>query len=235
MSDFFQIGNRRLIPLKDVTKIVPYSREYVARLARDGRIAAAQVNRQWYIDPESLKNFFEHAQLEVQARTEYVRELRKQELDLHEWWLKFLETQQTRRKGREKRVVGRTIIVVILGLLVGLLVTDWSPFASPATLATLIRGEQFAASIEATLNNAHETWYETGVVVEDISLKNPTGILLTPVGTTTDAATFFSDPITVEMVTETTGFIHSSTTSSSVPYVRIESDTHQIQSGERSP
>ncbi|MCU0678067.1 MAG: helix-turn-helix domain-containing protein [Candidatus Pacebacteria bacterium] len=222
MSDFFHIGNRKLIPLKDVTKIVPYSRDYVARLARDGRIAAAQVNRQWYIDGESLKNFFEHAQLEVQARGEYVRELRKQELDLHEWWSAFLETQRARRESRNGRALRKTMIVIILGLFVGLIVSNLAPVANPSMVASLITTGQFAAVAEAPLpGDKTVTWYETGVVIEDETLANPTGILITSEGTTSDATTFFSDEVVIEETSPTTGLIHSSTSSSSVPYVRI--------------
>jgi hypothetical protein len=222
MSDFFHIGNRKLIPLKDVTKIVPYSRDYVARLARDGRIAAAQVNRQWYIDGESLKNFFEHAQLEVQARGEYVRELRKQELDLHEWWSAFLETQRARRESRNGRALRKTMIVIILGLFVGLIVSNLAPVTNPSMVASLITTGQFAAVAEAPLpGDKTVTWYETGVVIEDETLANPTGILITSEGTTSDATTFFSDEVVIEETSPTTGLIHSSTSSSSVPYVRI--------------
>lgn len=222
MSEFFHLGNRKLIPLKDVSKIVPYSRDYVARLARDGRIAAAQVNRQWYIDADSLKNFFEHSQLEVQARGEYVRELRKQELDLHEWWGAFEETQRARRETRPERALQKTLVIVILGLFVGLIVTNLAPVVTPTQLASLVTTGQFAAVIEAPAKTGTAmTWYETGVVIEDESLANPTGILITPDAMTTNAETFFSDSVVIEATSPTTGLIHSSSSSSSVPFVRI--------------
>lgn len=223
MSENFFIGNRRLIPLKEVTKIVPYSREYVARLARDGRVAAAQINRQWYIDPESLKNFFEQAQLEIHARGEYVRELRKQELDLHEWWSAFVETQKARQVGRTGRVMKKSFLIIILGLFVGLLVTHFAPLGDPAVIASLIDNRQFASLINADDSAAAtNVWYETGdVVTEDESLLNPVGILLMPEGVSEDPTAFFSDEVTVEVTGPTGGIIHSSTSSSSVPFVRV--------------
>ena len=227
MSDSFHLGNRKLIPLKDVTKIVPYSRDYVARLARDGKIAAAQVNRQWYIDTESLKSFFEHAQLEVQARSEYVRELRKQELDLHEWWSAFEETQTARRESRSPRALRKTIVIVILGLFVGLIVSNVAPVARPDVLAGLIEGGQLAALISAPAASVEvEPWYETGeVITEDVSLKNPTGILITGDSTLADPEAFFSDDVVIEETSPTTGLIHSSSSSSSVPFVRVPGET----------
>lgn len=224
MSEFFHIGNRKLIPLKDVTKIVPYSRDYVARLAREGKIAAAQVNRQWYIDGESLKNFFDNAQLEVQARTEYTRELRKQELDLHEWWSAFTATQRARRESRSTRTLRKTIVIIVLGLFVGAIVTQLAPSARPEVLARLIGGGQLAALVTTeTSSTVPDAWYDTGVVItEDVSLRNPTGILLTPNRGVGDPATFFSDPVVIEETSATTGLIHSSSSSSSVPFVRID-------------
>lgn len=223
MSENFFIGNRRLIPLKEVSKIVPYSREYVARLARDGRVAAAQINRQWYIDPESLKNFFEQAQLEMQARGEYVRELRKQELDLHEWWSAFIETQNARQAGRVSRATKKSILIIILGLFVGLLVTRFAPLGDPAVLATLVDNRQLASLITSeSSETAAVSWYETGdVVTEDESLLSPVGILLLPDGVSEDPAAFFSDEVRVEETGPTSGVIYSSTSSSSIPFVRV--------------
>ncbi len=239
MSENFFIGNRRLIPLKEVSKIVPYSREYVARLARDGRVAAAQINRQWYIDPESLKNFFEQAQLEMQARGEYVRELRKQELDLHEWWSAFVDTQKHRQVGRAGRAAKKSILIIILGLFVGLLVTRLAPLGDPAVLASLVESQQLASLITAQDNEAAAvSWYETGdVVTEDESLLSPVGILLLPDGVSEDPAAFFSDEVRVEETGPTSGVIYSSTSSSSVPFVRVTADeqVESVESAELEP
>lgn len=239
MSENFSIGNRRLIPLKEVSKIVPYSREYVARLARDGRVAAAQINRQWYIDPESLKNFFEQAQLEMQARGEYVRELRKQELDLHEWWSAFVDTQKNRQVGRAGRAAKKSILIIILGLFVGLLVTRFAPLGDPAVLASLVESKQLASLITTQDNEAAAvSWYETGdVVTEDESLLSPVGILLLPDGVSEDPAAFFSDEVRVEETGPTSGVIYSSTSSSSVPFVRVTADeqVESVESAELEP
>ncbi len=239
MSENFFIGNRRLIPLKEVSKIVPYSREYVARLARDGRVAAAQINRQWYIDPESLKNFFEQAQLEMQARGEYVRELRKQELDLHEWWSTFVDTQKNRQVGRVGRAAKKSFLIIILGLFVGLLVTRLAPLGDPAVLASLVDSRQLAALMTADNNDAAvASWYETGeVVTEDESLLSPVGILLLPDGVSEDPAAFFSDEVTVEETGPTSGIIHSQTSSSSIPFVRVSpaEESTEVESPQLAP
>jgi len=224
MTEFFNIGNRKLIPLRDVGKFVPYSKDYVARLARDGKVAAAQVNRQWYIDPVSLKNFFEHAQLELQARAEYTRALRKEELELHDWWEAFVAAQTKRAETRESRVVGKTIIVIILGLFVGMLVTALAPFTSPSTVAQLVSGtEQQAAVVDSVVPDMD--WYEYGqVVTESDSLPLDNGIVLFPVSgtesSTTDPAAFFSDPVEVRVTGTTSGEIVSPS-GETIPFVRV--------------
>ncbi|MFM2339789.1 MAG: hypothetical protein RLZZ360_425 [Candidatus Parcubacteria bacterium] len=238
MSEYFYIGKRRLLPLKDVAKVVPYSREYVARLARDGRVAAAQINRQWYIDPESLKNFFEQAQLEIQARGDYLRELRKQELDLHEWWSAFVQAQRERQQTRSTQAVKKSIVIILLGLFVGLLVTRLAPLGDPAVLASLVIDQQTASLMtlpEEKQDTAH--WYETGeVITEERSLMNPVGILLLPQGVSEDPITFFSDEVSVIETGPNSGLIESNVSSSAVPFIRIGTDSvSPTQSGDVSP
>ncbi len=224
MTEFFNVGNRKLIPLRDVSKFVPYSKDYVARLARDGKIAAAQINRQWYIDPVSLKNFFDHAQLELQARAEYTRALRKEELDLHDWWESFVAAQSDKRATRSHRAVNKTIIVIILGLFVGFLVSSFAPFTNPAVIAGLVSGtEQQAALVDTVIPDMD--WYEYGEIIsetEEIPLNN--GIVLFPVlptdASSTDPASFFSDPVEVRTTGTTTGELVSPN-GIVIPFVRV--------------
>lgn len=224
MTEFFNIGNRKLIPLRDVGKFVPYSKDYVARLARDGKVAAAQINRQWYIDPISLKNFFEHAQLELQARAEYTRALRKEELELHDWWDSFVKTQAKRAGTRGTRATNKTIIVIILGLVVGFFLTALVPFTEPRVIASLFTGtSQQAALVDSVTPDLD--WYGYGEVItetEDLPLDK--GIVLFPVsgteGSTTDPAAFFSDPVEVRVTGTTTGVIVGPD-GDAVPFVRV--------------
>jgi hypothetical protein len=233
MTDSFRIGDRDLIPLKDVGKIVPYSRDYVARLARDGKIAAAQFNRQWYIDAESLKSFFEHAQLEMQARIEYTRALRKQELDLHEWWAAFEQNQAEQKIKRPARALGRTIMVIILGMFVGMMLVRFAPLASPAGLANLIVQYPNVAQLVAPYpdvvvdSGGEMLWFEAGdVSTAEEPLEMTAGLLLLGDGSSSSLSTtsiqdLFSDPVVYEETSSTTGTISLPQSSTTIPVVRV--------------
>ena len=59
MSTSFEINNIALVPIKDAAKSVAYSRDYVARLAREKKIVASQIafrqsRKSWRI-PCSIK------------------------------------------------------------------------------------------------------------------------------------------------------------------------------------
>ncbi len=225
MSDFFQLGDRRLVPLKDVGSLVPYSKDYVARLARDGKIAAAQINRQWYIDPESLKNFFDHAQLEIKARAEYLRSLRREELNLHEWWSAFESNLHAKRTTRHQRSLRDTIVIVILGMFAGLALVDIWPNTEAELLAIFNNNSQQSAQV---ISGTKDTWYETGVVeVTEETIDISQGILLLPSATTASVTPeeFFSDPVEVIKGTTSIDYIKNIETGATIPFVAVPSTT----------
>lgn len=228
MTDFFQMGDRKLISLKDIGTLVPYSREYVSRLAREGKIAAAQINRQWYIDPESLKSFFDNSQIEMQARSEYVRELRKQEFELNEWWQSFVSAQKQKSSTRAYRSFNKTVIVIILGMFVGMVVSNLESYATPQQIASMLTEGQWASVInsQAKVNDKKTEWYEAGeITIEDSNLHadQSNGILLFTDGEEVSGVVeMFSDPVVVEEETATTGVIKSEGSSTSVPFVNIQ-------------
>jgi hypothetical protein len=125
--------------------------------------------------------------------------------------------------GRSGRAAKKSFLIIILGLFVGLLVTRLAPLGDPAVLASLVDSRQLAALMSVEKDDAAAvSWYETGeVVTEDESLLSPVGILLLPDGVSEDPTAFFSDEVMVEETGPTSGIIRSSTSSSSIPFVRI--------------
>ncbi len=225
MTDPLKIGDRTLVSLSDAARLVPYSKDYIAKLARDAKIAAAQFDRQWYIDVESLKNFFALAQLEVQARAEYTRALRKQELDLHEWWGEFTKTQAERAALRTTKSLQKTIIVVILGMLVGLLLVRGVPLTTPDTALALL-GQLYAPAAQlapADSGAAVSSWYNVGTITEHTSdLEMRQGLLLVPdASSSEELADLFSDPVVLEMTGTSTGEVRLDDGSSSLPFVAV--------------
>ncbi|KXJ99765.1 MAG: hypothetical protein UZ19_OD1000263 [Parcubacteria bacterium OLB19] len=58
MSTQIEINGAQLIPLKEAAKRIAYSRDYLAKLAREQKIVATQIGRQWFVDMYSLQTFF---------------------------------------------------------------------------------------------------------------------------------------------------------------------------------
>jgi hypothetical protein len=79
MAEHIEINGIKLLPLKDVAEKFSYSRDHVARLAREQKIVASQIGRQWFVDPLSLKNFSEVSNIEAQVRKQQLSEERKRE------------------------------------------------------------------------------------------------------------------------------------------------------------
>ena len=53
------IDNKKYISSKDAGNISGYTNDYVARLARQGKVLGKKVGRAWYVEEESLNNFIE--------------------------------------------------------------------------------------------------------------------------------------------------------------------------------
>ncbi len=218
MESPLKIGNRTLISLTDAARLVPYSRDYIARLAREAKIAAAQIDRQWFIDRESLRNFYELTQLEVKARAEYTRALRRQELEAFERKKRYEELQQRRTETETRRVAQKSVIVIFLGLWVGFLLQTFTPY---------IQLSASVASQEALLiQSADTTWYEIGeVVVSTSTLSVDNGVLLLPQSANrevvADPAVLFSDPVTITNSTSSNRGEVTTSDGTSIPFVEI--------------
>jgi len=233
------IGNRTLLPIKVAASQVSYSRDYVARLAREGKIAAAQVNRQWYIDPESLLNFYQTAQLELQARAEYIREMRRHDLELRDFVTIASRRQTQRQRVAPQRVLVETIVVITIALFVGLLVHSLQ-MVLPGQLSVIAAtfnsasSVQSAAVLESLIDDTVTTWWSDApeVTIEDTELSLDNGIVLLPVtatgeATSTEPADLFSDPVTVEMRGTEGGVIYleNDTTSTTMPFLFIPEES----------
>lgn len=68
-----------MIPTREAAKLVGYTADYVAKLARDGVVEATRQGRSWFVNPESLKLFTLQAEAEKRERQKQLREFRKEE------------------------------------------------------------------------------------------------------------------------------------------------------------
>jgi excisionase family DNA binding protein len=68
MATAVTINGVAMLPIKEAARGVRYSRDYVARLAREKKITAVHIGRSWYVDFASLQRFAAYAELEQKAR-----------------------------------------------------------------------------------------------------------------------------------------------------------------------
>jgi hypothetical protein len=120
MSTAVEINGVTLVPIKEAAVSVSYSRDYVARLAREGKIVASQIGRQWFVDLVSLRDFSTAASAFEEVRKEELRSERKRELMAKECLasLDSIAAQRIRSQRFDALVV--TTAVVCLGIFTGL-------------------------------------------------------------------------------------------------------------------
>lgn len=234
MSSSITLGSYTLFPIKDAVAAVPYSRDYIARLAREGKVMSVQVNRQWYIELGSLRNFYENAQLEELARKTYLSEARRNELDVYEALNgRLAELEVIREKGGVQSV-WKALVLISCGCLVGLLVQQVNSTFTPNEFGGLMAQSIGVMSLgEITTQEAAAPtaqWYDEPAVVQTTTPLNfQDGIVLFPANTSLDDATvteLFSDPVTVKMQNATSGVVEFSGANgtTTLPFLRIPAD-----------
>lgn len=79
MSTSFQIDNKTMKVVSTAAAAVGYSSDYVTKLARDKKINAVQVGRQWFVDESSLQAYVEQSIAEQKIRQQQLSKARKVE------------------------------------------------------------------------------------------------------------------------------------------------------------
>jgi hypothetical protein len=208
-----EINGKKLSPIREVASEVSYSHDYVNRLAREGKIVASLIGRQWFVDVESLKNYATQSQIESELRKTQLSEERKQELLFH----KVKEQQEFSYKKSattaKTRAVVATASVLALGLTCG--VFGYTVLTTPAdsSLVTSQRSNIFSQTSQ-TAANANALPAES-TTTEDVQNFAPhvssedeipfesieKGILILPVGESANPADIFSDEVHIRTAT----------------------------------
>ena len=84
MQSILEINGKILFSIRDAAHATSYSRDYITRLAREGKIFASHVGRQWFVDVDSLQAYAEAVALEQEVRKQQLSEERKRERQLRE-------------------------------------------------------------------------------------------------------------------------------------------------------
>lgn len=163
MTSALEINGKKLHPIKDVVKEVSYSRDYITRLAREKKIVASHVGRQWFVDLESLKDYESLVLFEQEVRNKQLSEDRKQESILRDSIDKQNQSRDDRVKTVKSKSLAQAAMVLFFGLFGGLLLNQFVNFSQPSSSV------QVARTVDSTTVSTHPDFVvkeSAGIVVE---------------------------------------------------------------------
>ena len=168
MVTVLEIDGKKLHSIKAATKLVSYSADYITRLAREQKIVASQVGRQWYIDVESLQHYESVMETEQTIRKQRLSEERKQERLLREQ----AEVRRVERSTKLRAKAARTKVVVSAAVMLGL----FSGYILESMFAQLVYPAKQAARTPAAST--------LSLLTTDVAPAEPT--VVTTLATTSD-------------------------------------------------
>lgn len=114
MSASIDINGKKLLPIKEASASVGYSRDYITRLARERKIVATQIGRKWYVDIKSLRSYSEVIHSEQEIKKRHLSLERKHELAMRE--AKARKVSQSRRHVSKR---APALLVAVLAVVSG--------------------------------------------------------------------------------------------------------------------
>ncbi len=227
--------NSELISLSEAVTLVAYSRDYIGRLAREGKIISKQINKQWFVNRHSLINFFSQSALEDSIKKRILSTSRKNDLEVKDFYQTKVATIHARSAYFHNGSLLATVAIIASGLFSGVLLQFSGQVItadSPVSLALVIKNIS-AVSIEfsslpasvvaATLFN------ESEVMESEEKIPMEHGLVLFPNGTASEktdtVSGFFSDEIDVVFTSTTTGLVKISGSEKSLPFVRVPKES----------
>ena len=141
MTQSLRINQKEYLPSTVLSKQFGYSSDYISKLAREEKILASQIGRQWFVEPESLRTFSLQAEFEKKIRKEKLRQERKIERTKKTISLK----PQPVQSAFDFDIFAQTVLVLICGFFVGYL--SWISIDSDLHLSDLDNGSQQALSL----------------------------------------------------------------------------------------
>ncbi len=139
MTGALEINGKKLLSIKDAAKAVSYSRDHITRLARENKIVATHIGRNWYIDINSLKSYEEVSKTEQEIKQRHLSEERRRDLQVKE--VLRARQQVHARKGRTSKKIATAFasLALTLGLVSGVLLNY--------TIGAKISGQQQIATV----------------------------------------------------------------------------------------
>jgi hypothetical protein len=233
MSAKSLLKNSDTIPLSVAVTLVSYSRDYIGRLAREGKIVAEQIDREWFVSRQSLLNFAEHSSLEDSVKKKILSLSRKNDLEAKDFYTQKVATIKNRVATNRVGSVLATGVVMVGGLVSGFIfythaeeLVTATPFALIETLRTFNTSQ--SANVVSSGDDQAAIWKDSVVVESSEALAMDGGIVLFPTlekDNEETVETLFSDDVTVVVTSTTTGFVRSADGSTELPFVRVPQGT----------
>jgi len=206
MNSVLEINGKKLHSIKDAMQVVSYTRDHITRLAREKKIIAIFIGKQWYIDLTSLQSYEQSAKLEHQVRTERLSAERKRVLNVRQAVTEVKKQHDIRAsRARASARVAATAVCMV-GLLSGvwLHAVGIEQFAAVTKSITPTDGtsprEATLAFAPVEFNEHSVAEYKAGqAIVESKQFgSTTTGVFLIPQNSsTTNPADLVSDPVAV--------------------------------------
>ncbi len=215
---------KKFLPVREAVTLVPYTRDYVARLCREGRISAEQRGRQWYVDVDSLQNFYHDALFEESVRGRVLRQERLREREVKNFLQAAVAHEVTRLSAVGRMSHVSTAAVLLGGFCFGFLLLTVLPHALYTVNyfpAALVAAQQSRPAVVPVDTYGDHSAFET---VEEFLTDQ--GVLIFPRGADRDRAVspteLFSDPVVLERTGSTTGVVRvEGDKGTSVPFVLV--------------
>lgn len=221
------------IPLSVAVTLVSYSRDYIGRLAREGKIVAEQIDREWFVSRQSLLNFAENTELEDSIKKRILSLSRKNDLEVKDFYAQRLLNINNRQSKVGAVAVWCTIAIMAGGLFSGyVFYTNAKTIVASAptkildtmrTLSLVPVSSQTAAVLRSSQND-HASFSNGYVIESNEAIAMDKGIVLFPTVNARDSETvndLFSDDVTVVVTGTTTGFVRLKNGTSELPFVRV--------------
>lgn len=207
MVSSLEINGTELQPIRAAAERTGYSRDYITRLAREEKIVASQIDRQWFVDVDSLQKYAETVADEQALRKQQLSEERRLERLAIE--KKSTDTQKVKsslpRKSLPLSSQALALGVLFIGLGFGFLLNQMpmmsSGFSTQVASAPLLQSLQGHSPLlvgdqEVSISGVNFSHESVGLsTMEGAS----NGILLLPQGSSssTNPTELFSDDVKV--------------------------------------
>lgn len=240
MSSVVQLGSAQLLPIKAASELVPYSRDYVARLARESKIVAVYIDRQWFVDTTSLQNFYTNSLMEESVRKRHLSAVRKHDLEVKEIYRSSLASLAKKRTQTKSKAIVQSGLIIMCGLVAGLALFTSNNYLTNERLQFLaqIPGNGWLSPVSEIVpdvaGDIQTVFTEYRVTETDAPLSLQNGIILLPASATDTVSTvdnLFSDPVSVEVTSTTTGIVRTMTetaSSTEMQFVRIPQEVKVV-------